>query len=260
MDKCSAISDLRASRPRRIFLGATNRNSNQKIAGDELDMSLAKLGILTLVFATMVSAQRGGAVGRPLAGRPNGGLAQRAGVPGWGMPRFFTSPHGWERGSFLCHRAYPRYPWVYPVWNAIPFSGGDFFPAPPDYTDDYYPPDYNQEPAYPPVTPPPPAAAPQWPEANQADFPARDEPAPAPAPSEMRLYRWVSQPYDSNDEYPSMIGLKNGGMYTVVKYWTKGTVLNFITTQGDHMRVGLDQVDRIYPSSNRNKAGEAAKH
>jgi hypothetical protein len=76
----------------------------------------------------------------------------------------------------------------------------------------------------------------------------------------MRLYRWVSQPYDSNDEHPSMIALKNRGAYTVVKYWLKGKVLNFITTQGDHMRVALDQVDRIYPAANGNKAAEAAKH
>jgi hypothetical protein len=57
-----------------------------------------------------------------------------------------------------------------------------------------------------------------------------------------------------------MIAFKNGGMFTVVKYWSEGKVLNLITTQGDHMQVALDLVDRIYPSSNRSQAAKAPKH
>ena len=199
-------------------------------------------------------------MGRPLTGSPNGRLPQRVGVPGWSAPRF--SPYGPGR-LCLSRRVYPRYPSypsVYPVWNDVPFYGGASFPTPPDYTNDYFPPDYNQETPYPPLASPSPGVLPQSSGANQEDIPATDEQTPATATSEMRLYRWVSQPYDDNYEYPSVIALKNRGMFTVVKYWSKGRVLNFITTQGDRAQVVLDQVDRIYPSSNRNKAAKAAKH
>jgi hypothetical protein len=195
-------------------------------------------------------------VGRPLAGSPNGGIGQRVGPSGWGAHRF--GPYGSGRGPRLWRPVYPRSPGFYPVWNDIPFYGGAS--APPDYTNDYSPPDYNQEPPYPPLTSPSPDPVPQSSGANPEDFPATGEQTPATARTEMQLYRWVSQPLDDNDEHPSMIALKNRGMYTVLKYWSKGKVLNFITTQGDHMQVVLDQVDRIYPSSSRNKVEKAAKH
>ena len=214
-------------------------------------MSLAQLGFLTLGFAAMAWAQRGGVVGRPM-GSPNGRPAPRVGVSGGGTSRF--SPYGWGRRS-CPPRVYPRSPIVYPVWNYMPFYGGETFPVPPDYTNGYLPPDYNQEPLY-----PSPAAL-QSSGANQEDFPVTDEQTlPASPPSEMRLYRWASQPYDDNNEYAPMIAFKNGGMFTVVKYWSEGKVLNLITTQGDHMQVALDLVDRIYPSSNRSQAAKAPKH
>ena len=220
-------------------------------------MSLAQLGFVTLGFATMAWAQRGGAVGRPVAagrpfmGSPNGRLGPGAGVMGGGTSRF--GPSGW--GRRLCFRR-PVYPRQLSVTPIIPFYGGASFPVPPDYTNDYLPPDYNQEPLY-----PSPAALPQSSEANQEDFPATEEQTlPASPPSEMRLYRWESQPYADNDEHAPMIAFKNGGMFTVVKYWSKGKVLNFITTQGDHLQVALDLVDRIYPSSNRSPTVKGPKH
>jgi hypothetical protein len=55
-------------------------------------------------------------------------------------------------------------------------------------------------------------------------------------------------------EHPTLLALKNGWAYTVLKSWITGKTLHFITTQGDHQAVPISQLDRMYP-----KAAQAPK-
>jgi len=52
-----------------------------------------------------------------------------------------------------------------------------------------------------------------------------------------------------NSEHPTLLALKNGWAYTVLKSWITGKTLHFITTQGDHQAVPISQLDRMYPKS-----------
>ncbi len=52
------------------------------------------------------------------------------------------------------------------------------------------------------------------------------------------------------DEYhPPIIALKTHGAYSASKYWTEGKTFHFVTTQGEHLRVPVALVERIYPGS-----------
>lgn len=51
------------------------------------------------------------------------------------------------------------------------------------------------------------------------------------------------------EEYPALIVLKPGGMYSVSKYWVKNKNLYFVTTQSEVLYAPLAQIDRVYPSS-----------
>jgi len=60
-------------------------------------------------------------------------------------------------------------------------------------------------------------------------------------------------------DHPLMIALKNGWLYTAKSYWVTGHTFHFITTQGDHIRVNVNMMDRLSPplkqhNSSHNKA------
>jgi hypothetical protein len=48
-------------------------------------------------------------------------------------------------------------------------------------------------------------------------------------------------------DHPLMIALKNGWFYTAKSYWVKNHTFHFITTHGDHIRVNVNMLDRLYP-------------
>lgn len=52
-----------------------------------------------------------------------------------------------------------------------------------------------------------------------------------------------------DDYHPPIIALKNHSAYSASQYWTKGRSFHFLTTQGDHYRVPIALVERIYPGS-----------
>lgn len=60
----------------------------------------------------------------------------------------------------------------------------------------------------------------------------------APAPS---------QEIASNEEYPAVIELGNGSVYTVRSYWVSAKTFHFITTQFDHFQVPLALLEHLYP-------------
>jgi hypothetical protein len=68
-----------------------------------------------------------------------------------------------------------------------------------------------------------------------AAHPANEASPPAPAPQQQ--------------EYPALIVLKPGGMYSVTKYWVKNKNLYFITTQSETLYAPLSLIDRVYPAS-----------
>jgi hypothetical protein len=74
---------------------------------------------------------------------------------------------------------------------------------------------------------PPPA---QFSEQHAIRRPAR-EPQPAPEPAE--------------EEYPAVVELKNGAVYTVTRYWVAGKTFHFITTHFDHVQVPMTMLDRL---------------
>jgi hypothetical protein len=49
------------------------------------------------------------------------------------------------------------------------------------------------------------------------------------------------------EEYPPLVVLKTGGVYSVTKYWVEKGELYFLTTQGDEQHVSFELVDRVYP-------------
>ena len=57
----------------------------------------------------------------------------------------------------------------------------------------------------------------------------------------------------TDGEHPTLIALKNGWAYTIVKSWTTGKTLHFITTQGDHEAVPIGQLDRMYPRAGQRR-------
>ena len=51
------------------------------------------------------------------------------------------------------------------------------------------------------------------------------------------------------EEYPALIVLKPGAMYSARKYWVKNKNLYFETTQGETLYAPLALIDRLYPPS-----------
>jgi hypothetical protein len=51
------------------------------------------------------------------------------------------------------------------------------------------------------------------------------------------------------DEYPALIVLKTGWVYSVRSYSLGKKTLSFVTTQGDRLSVPSSQLDRLYPKT-----------
>jgi hypothetical protein len=93
------------------------------------------------------------------------------------------------------------------------------------------------------VMPPPPMPI-GPPLANSAPRPGSDPPIPGtstakPAPA--------AQAPAQNEDYPAVIALKNGGIYSASNYWASAGRFHFITSSGDHITVPANSVDRVYP-------------
>jgi hypothetical protein len=46
-------------------------------------------------------------------------------------------------------------------------------------------------------------------------------------------------------EYPALIVVKQGNFYSATKYWWRGKLLHFITSNGDHHQVPRDRLERF---------------
>ena len=55
------------------------------------------------------------------------------------------------------------------------------------------------------------------------------------------------------DEYPALVVLKTGGVYSVTKYWVKAKNLYFLTPAGETLYVPLGRLDRVYPPVKQDK-------
>jgi hypothetical protein len=61
------------------------------------------------------------------------------------------------------------------------------------------------------------------------------------------FYQSSSPPPVILDEYPPLIVLKTGGVYSVTRYWVKAKTLYFVTPHGDTLYVPLALVEHVYP-------------
>jgi len=135
--------------------------------------------------------------------------------------------------------------WQQSVWPALP-------QALPAFSGEGYP--LN---AYPWYGPPTPIYAPPPPLPLSAPIPLTAENIPEPTPSvrvsdRHAIGRAAEQPIpgeqlESNQEYPAVVELRNGSVYTVANYWVKGREFHFITTRFDHYQLPFADVGRISP-------------
>jgi hypothetical protein len=230
-------------------------------------MRFSSAAILVLVLATAA------------AQRPGGGMApggMRSGPPSLSNGNPFMRPNGSFRPSF---GSGPVGPWErsqsWPRWGSYPhqnppFGNSLFFAGPPPIIPyPAYPPDapyYPQPPEEGPllssadVTQEPITASPSLTNQDTHLDAAGSESATegcegsTPGSSGLHMYQSPGPPSSDSDDYPPLISLKNGWAYSVLKYWEKGKVLHFITSQGDHMQVPVTQIERIYPSSHQSHA------
>jgi hypothetical protein len=208
-------------------------------------MRFSSAALLVLVLATAAAQRPGGGIS------PGG---TRPGPPSLSNGNPFTRSNGTSLPGWGYRRWPPR------LGNRL------FFVVPPPIVPDLgYPPD---EPYYPQPLPDEGAAFPQE---NVTQVPTTASPSltdqdthfnavgsqPAgerceistTGSSEFHIYSAPGPPPSDNDDHPPLIALKNGWAYSVLKYWKRGKVFHFITTQGDQMQVPVTQVERIYPSS-----------
>jgi hypothetical protein len=76
---------------------------------------------------------------------------------------------------------------------------------------------------------------------------SRGAPASAPVIDRITFYQ---APFNSpaiRDEYPPLVVLKTGGVFSAARYWTKNKRFYFVTTQGDTGSVPLSLLERVYP-------------
>ncbi len=227
-------------------------------------MRFSSAAILILVLATAAAQRPGG-------GTSGGGM--RPGPPSLSNGNPFSRPNGsfgpgfgsglggqWGRGQ-----RWGFYPHQQPPFGNSLFFGGPAFIVP--------------NPAYPPYTPDypqwPPDQGPELPQADVTQVPMTMSQAvtnqdthlkalgslPATEPCEtsaadtsgFHFYQVPVPPSSDNDDHPPLIALKNGWAYSALRYWVKGKVFHFITSQGDNMQVPVTQVERIYPSSRQSR-------
>jgi hypothetical protein len=215
-------------------------------------MRRSSTAILALVLVTTAAQGPGG-------GALRGGLSSGAPTltnpnpfthPNWPFPpRFGTGSNGsWTSGRGGRRAGFFPDPLIL-NWNGWPpFDGYGFYNTPdPGYRIGPYWPDYYPQPNVPLL---PPAPVEQQGPAGGETVPEAAENS-TPETTGMPVYRGPATPPDTTDEHPPLIALKNRWAYTVLKYWVKGKTFHFITTQGDHMQVSTNMVDRIYPTPNR---------
>ena len=57
----------------------------------------------------------------------------------------------------------------------------------------------------------------------------------------------LPQKSDSNQEYPAVVELRSGSVYTASSYWVSGKTFHFITTGFDHFQVPLAVLEHVSP-------------
>ena len=214
-------------------------------------MRSPSIAIFALVLVTAAAQRPGG--GTSHGGLPSGPPTLTNPNPfspsNWGSPaRFGTASIGtgahrlWRSGSFSS-------PLIL-NWNVrSPLDDFGFYNAPdPGYPVGRYWPDYYAQSSNMPAFPPVPIEQ-QSP--TRRETPSEVAESSMADTSGMPVYRGPASPPDTSDEHPPLIALKNHWAYTVLKYWVKGNMFHFITTQGDLMQVSTNMLDRIYPTPTR---------
>ena len=220
--------------------------------------------VLLAAMSLMAAAQRGAMTGHMPGGPPSGGSS-----PGWGRFPNWGRPVSPGRGPFGRWRS-PRTLFGAPVpWFGACPSG---FPADPFYlyanacNPAYYPQGPSESPMndmampdQPPLLPPPPLL-PFPPMGNEPTVTQEPRNPPQVSYSTEGQHetsvgaglRASQAPLPARavpEEYPALIVLKPGGMYSVTKYWVKNKNLYFVTTQSEVLYAPLAEIDRVYPAS-----------
>ena len=222
-----------------------------------------RTALLLAIMSIAVIAQRGAApAGRSPGGFPSGGSSSRWGQfpnSGWRGPG--KGPWGRWRGPLTFYG--PALSWFGSPWFGNPCAL--MFPTDPFSLIDNicYPNSFPMAPwgsptaematpQLPPLLPPPPLPAPPPPSNETSSAP---EPRPqANSPADHSATQSASEispplPTPQQQEYPALIVMKPGGMYSATKYWVKNKNLYFITTQSETLFAPLSLIDRVYPAS-----------
>jgi hypothetical protein len=234
-----------------------------------------RTGLVLAIMSLAAVAQRGAApAGRSAGGFPSGGFPAGGSSSRWGQfpdsgrRAFGKGPWGRWRTPLTFYG--PALSWFGSPW----FGNGNpcalMFPTDPFSLIDNicYPNSFPTAPwgsptapwgsptaemampQLPPLPPPPPLFAPP---------PLSEEPnsAPESRPRESSVPDHAAHPSSEvlppqpapQQEYPALIVLKPGGMYSATKYWVKNKNLYFITTQSETLYAPLSLIDRVYPAS-----------
>jgi hypothetical protein len=143
--------------------------------------------------------------------------------------------------------------WMPSYWQAPPPVPAYGWNGPPPNPYPIYPP----PPPLPMAMPVPPAWSPALPPLSENIA----EPPPPVQISERHAIRRPDPPAlaeaDPNEEYPAIIELKNGSVYTVTNYWVTGKTLHFVTTHFDHLQVPAVMLERLAPGKPGNANARA---
>jgi len=52
---------------------------------------------------------------------------------------------------------------------------------------------------------------------------------------------------EDNEDYPAVIELRNGAVFSVTSYWLEGNNFHFITTRFDHYQIPFELLLRLFP-------------
>jgi hypothetical protein len=226
---------------------------------------MLRMAALLAAMSIPAPAQRGGSVA---AGRVASGLRPGHPLPGQPLPGIgWRPPWGW--------RDQPAVPWFgtlvwpLPVFPAAPYSSCanafcDAGPDAPPAVDMRPPVNVVVMPAQPYV--PSPESVPVGGESARRGLPNLPQASSATDSQSGREisfgegagFHWYQAPFSSPitlDEYPPLIVLKTGGVYSVVKYWMQNGNLYFVTPGGENRYAPLALVEHVYP---RVKHGQIA--
>jgi hypothetical protein len=225
-----------------------------------------RTGLVLAIMSLAAVAQRGAApAGRSAGGFPSGGFPSGGSSSRWGQfPNSGWRGPGkgpWGRWRTPLTFYGPALSWFGPPWFGNPCAL--MFPTDPFSLIDNicYPNSFPTAPwgspsaeiampQLPPLLPPPPLLAPP-----PLSYGPSSAPDPGPQVSSAADHAAahtvgeVSPPPPQQQEYPALIVLKPGGMYSATKYWVKNKNLYFITTQSETLYAPLSLIDRVYPAS-----------